>query len=184
MGGFFASLVLGLLPIAAAGALSEAKDPIGDSALSPSGVPSPDLRAASVRVTSSGRLLLRARFARGTFDRVTTFIQFQLLVGARGTDDACPRCGYYVVDINGGVGPRRAEVKRLSGNSASELTGTVPIRVWADGVDLAVPGSLLAADVPAVTYRVVTCVKRDAKALSIILDTVPDTGMASVQPSR
>jgi hypothetical protein len=185
MGPAFCSLILGFLPIAAAGTVSELKDAIGDSRLSPAGVPSPDLRAASATAASNGRLLLRARFARGTFDRTTTFIQFQLLVGARGTEGDCPRCGYYLVDVNG-IGTRagHAEVRRMIGDSDSELTGTVPIRVLADGVDVAVPGSLLAAGVPAATYRVVTSAKLDATAVSIILDTLPDDGMASVQRSR
>ena len=71
------------------------------------------------------------------------------------------------------------KLKRLAGNDGKyEAVQSVPIRYQADGVDISLPRSLFASRLAELTYRVVTAVKLDAEATSIILDALPDDGMA------
>ena len=172
-------LALGLCSVPVAAAALDVKDPIGDAGFPPTGGSPPDLRSASVTAVPGGGLRLQARFARGTFDRSTTFVQFSLLEGSLGSD-GCAQCGNYLVDFNGiGGKPGQADVRRLTGDSDYPVAGTVPVRVLADGIEVVVPKSLLPLPLAKVSFRVVTCVKLDNDATSIILDALPDSGMAS-----
>ena len=175
-----ASLLFVVWPIALLAGPPEVKDPIGDAGFSPIGGPAPDLRAASVVVTSH-TVALRVRFARGTFDPRTTFVQFSLIVGqGNAGEDICQRCGNYLVEINGIGRPMgTAELRQLDVDSKYRSVGTLTFQTVADGVNVAVPRSRLADDLRHLTYRGVTCVRLGDDAISAILDSLPNDGMAS-----
>jgi hypothetical protein len=173
-------LLLSNLPVQLLAQRVELQDSLGDTGFTPTGQPAPDLRSGSVSVLPQGGLALSVRFASGTFDPVTTYVQFNLNLGqSDATPDPCPRCGNYLVDINGvGATSRKAKVQRLGANSRYEVVATVPIQFTNDGADVVVPASALPKDITRVALRVVTCVRLGDDALSIILDRMPETDQA------
>jgi hypothetical protein len=166
------------VPAAPSSARANVQDAVGDAEPSFTELPSPDLRSATVDVSAGRGLALKVRFAKGTFNQASTYVQFSLNVGQERAvgDGACQTCGNYLVDINGIDGrPGQAQVQRLSPDSKYELLETLPVHFVAQGADVVVPWSLLPKGAKRLTYRVVTCIKLRDAALSRILDRMPDT---------
>ena len=104
-------LLLSTLPAQLSAQRAELVDSMGDTGFSPADRAAPDLRSGSVELLPDGDLALKVRFAKGTFDPSTTFVQFNLELGqANPASEPCPRCGNYLVDINGvGAASRKAK---------------------------------------------------------------------------
>jgi hypothetical protein len=156
-------------------------DPIGDAEPDPRIAASPDLRSATIEVSSNKRLLLTVRFAPGTFSPDTTFVQFSLTFdkSAEGMAPADYRCGDFIVEIQaiGGV-PGQATVSRLNVDNRYKVTAHVPVAFVKDGADLAIPLSVLASAFRRVIFRVVAAVRFDERSTTPILDSMPDSGAA------
>jgi hypothetical protein len=166
-------LLLSILPAQLLGQCVELQDALGDTGFSPTDQPAPDLRSGSIGLQPDGGLALRVRFAKGTFDPVATYVQFNLEIGqAVAGADECPRCGNYLVDINGvGRPSRKAKVQRRVGY---EVAASLPIELMANGVDVVIPASVLSKSFAHVALRVVTCIRLRDDALSVILDRMSE----------
>jgi hypothetical protein len=180
-------LLLSILPAQVLAQRVELQDALGDTGFSPTGQPAPDLRSGSIGLQPDGGVALRVRFAKGTFDPVSTYVQFNLEIGqAVAGADECPRCGNYLVDINGvGRPSRKAKVQRRVA-SRYEVAASLPIELMANGVDVIIPASVLPKSFAHVALRVVTCIRLRDDALSVILDRMPegDQGAALLEVGR
>jgi hypothetical protein len=130
-------------------------------------------------MSPAGEVILRARFTPRTFVPTVTYVQFILQLGrTESATDPCVQCGNYLVDYNMvGKPSGTARVQRLGSNGRYEVAGTVPVTAAADRIRIAVPARLLAKDTSRIAFRVVTGMKLEDDAVSIILDRAPDSEM-------
>lgn len=132
---------------------------------------SPDLVLAVVDVGTAD-VAFKFRFRPGSFDRSTTRLAVDLDIdqnaatGVGGVE--------YRVQIFP-AGGRGADVVRTADSIA---TGKIPVSCLEDGCDVTVPRRLLGEDDGRFDFRVSVYAEQ---ALPIVLDVLPDVGMARLQ---
>jgi hypothetical protein len=151
---------------------TEVGDPPGD-AISDSRIQtSPDIVLGIVDV-EAGNVVFRLRHRSGTFDSASARFTIDLDTDQNGSTGASG-FEFYVFIF---PGDRGADVARTTSTSYT-VVGTVPVSFVADGCDVTVPLSLLGDDDGRFDFRVRVYAE---PALPIVLDFMPDVGLAHVQ---
>ena len=132
-----------------------------------------------------GNLMLSVRFAAETFNSVTTLVQFVLDtdrdphtgspgVDASGENDPDIMSMDYIVEIDG----TQARVLRYTGTlNHFTLAGTAPVTVAPNGLDTAIPLSLLGNNDGQMNFKVVTF-SQISGGFTGVLDYMPNVGLA------
>lgn len=194
-GGRSANPVTGPTPAPVLASTSgQVSDPAGDAVPDPRLVPVPDLVSATVQV-SGDEVRIAVRFAPGTFDQATTWLQIMMdtdestSTGLRGVDtdstDASLMGVDYVLDraAQGLVNPRQALLRCATSNfgdctSAGAFT-TVPQQ---DGVDYTLTRTSIGNDDGRMRVKVVSFAGLvGVGALDEALDLMPDAGLTPMR---
>lgn len=160
------------------GLRGDVTDAIGDAGSFPGVAIPPDLRSASIEITAGNLMLVTVRFAPGTFNPATTFVQFELDVDQNPvTGSPFEALGLdYIVDMGSSYYGGQAQVLRFVGGTQYQLVGTVPISVGVDGIDVGIPLSLIGNDDGRLNFRVISSGYLGGDGFSTILDYAPDRG--------
>ncbi len=166
----------------------EITDLIGD-ARSDDRVPiSPDLASATITV-SSGSMTINVRFATGTFNPNTTFIQTGIDTdqnpstghpgsNASGIDDNGIIGTDYIVDMGSDYYGNQAEIMHYAGtpNSFTHV-GYVPVTYVGNGMDVIIPLSIISNDDGRLNFKVTCATQISPGGFTGVLDTMPDIGL-------
>jgi hypothetical protein len=143
-------------------------------ALPDSRVPvSPDIVLAIVDVNRD-EVVFRLRHRPGSFDPMTTRFAIDLDIDQNASTGSEGVEYHVFVFPAGGKG---ADVARAT-STAYTVVATVPVTFVADGVDVAVPRSLLGSDDGRFDFRVRVY---SQQALPLVLDVLPDRGFVRIQ---
>jgi hypothetical protein len=127
----------------------QAIDPLGDAG------GGPDLVWAGVTTYNSNTVKLSVRFASGTFSAAYTAAQFSLdtdqsvATGHKGSDSGCSTDSTvigtdYLVNLDSGYANNTATIFKYGGACNNFVsTGSAPVTIFADGMDVTFPLSML-----------------------------------------
>lgn len=155
-------------------------DRVGDAGAFGGVAVPPDLSSGSIEITQGNLMVISVRCNAGTFDALTTSLQFNLDVDQDpGTGDPFQGLGVdYVIDMGSSFYAGQARVTHFVGGTY-QTVGTVPISVISTGIDVGVPLSLLGSDDGRMKFRVSAAYYLGRNGFSTPLDYMPDQGTSA-----
>jgi hypothetical protein len=170
-----------------------ATDPVGDAQPWSGVAVSPDLIFARGTI-NAGDLILKVRFAPGTFSSSTTLVTVSLDtdqnphtgqpgVNGQGTMDADQIGSEFIVVMGSSTYGGQAQISRYVGPPPNRFTqiGHAPVTFFDDGMEVTIPLSTLGIENGRLSFKVVCSSRISASGFTNILDVLPDVGLPPVR---